>query len=720
MLEHKVTAYEGTENYIFISYAHKDTDQVFPILEQLQSRGYRIWYDDGIAPGSEWPENIAQHLNDCAMTMAFISPNSMASANCRREINFALSKQKPFLSVVLEPTEMPLGMELQLSAQQSVIRYNYRTNSKFLEKLCSCPDLEASRIPQETEEATEVPPVQEAEPPVYREAPKPEKPKKAPREKKQTPAFVRKFFKSLSQYLLAALILVGLLLMVSKILESSNRLQFNSDVIVQKDDTSLSLRDMDLGTGAFELINQMDQLEYVSFTNCNFQLGALASWKTLGQVASITMENCTGDLYLQFLTNVPNLRSLHLQNSNVTDVNFPILTQQSLSRVELPNNHQFTDTTKLSALTQLRYLDLTSTGITTLEHVALPSLYDLSFRSTGISDVSPLRACLSLNRIDGAYSQVQNISALAELEKLSAIDFEGCSNLKVTGSFQSLRMRDLNLRCCGMESLKPFANMTQLANVNLAMNPLKNSALEFLAKSAESLKHLDLSDTQFSSTSDVSWLSSCTNLQELNISGTKCRDLDFLSDMEKLKTLWAECCGISDLTGLQNCTALKHLYLAKNNMTSLDGLETLTRNDNEFLYLDLSFCSNLSDASALPGVKFSRLCLAGCELLNYADMQTATGSYITLSFNDTLWDSPLIPDGFSTYYVMGCPDDQKVALEDTIASYKVDYFHNFSELADLMDAMDMPYMRLICDHCSGSGLGPNNSVCTICDGTGIH
>ena len=42
------TAYEGTEPYIFISYAHKNTDQVIPIISVLQNRGFRVWYDAGI------------------------------------------------------------------------------------------------------------------------------------------------------------------------------------------------------------------------------------------------------------------------------------------------------------------------------------------------------------------------------------------------------------------------------------------------------------------------------------------------------------------------------------------------------------------------------------------------------------------------------------------------------------------------------------------------
>lgn len=161
MASHEFAAYEGPENYIFVSYAHKDAEKVLPVMTALHDRGYRIWYDEGITPGSEWPENIAQHLNSCALFLAFVTPNSMASPNCRREINFALAKQKPFLSVFLEPTEMPLGMELQLSAQQSVLLYNFPTRERFIEKICGCPDmvccLAAPEVPEEPVIPEEVP-----------------------------------------------------------------------------------------------------------------------------------------------------------------------------------------------------------------------------------------------------------------------------------------------------------------------------------------------------------------------------------------------------------------------------------------------------------------------------------------------------------------------------------------------------------------------------------
>ena len=47
-------AYKGENPYIFVSYAHKDKDIVYPVIEELQNRGYRIWYDEGIEASEEW------------------------------------------------------------------------------------------------------------------------------------------------------------------------------------------------------------------------------------------------------------------------------------------------------------------------------------------------------------------------------------------------------------------------------------------------------------------------------------------------------------------------------------------------------------------------------------------------------------------------------------------------------------------------------------------
>lgn len=137
MIRCSLEPYEGKEKYIFISYAHKDNDRVYPIVERLAEMGYRIWYDEGIDPGSEWPETIAEHLNNCEVCIAFLSENYLNSHNCRREINFALRKKKSFITIVLEPVELSLGMEMQLSATQSVSKYTFPDDEAFYAKVCT-------------------------------------------------------------------------------------------------------------------------------------------------------------------------------------------------------------------------------------------------------------------------------------------------------------------------------------------------------------------------------------------------------------------------------------------------------------------------------------------------------------------------------------------------------------------------------------------------------
>lgn len=79
--------YEGPEKYIFVSYSHRDGETIARILEALDEKGVRIWYDEGIEWGTEWPESIAKHLHECAVVMAFHSKTSVESRNCRQEIN---------------------------------------------------------------------------------------------------------------------------------------------------------------------------------------------------------------------------------------------------------------------------------------------------------------------------------------------------------------------------------------------------------------------------------------------------------------------------------------------------------------------------------------------------------------------------------------------------------------------------------------------------------
>ena len=128
--------------YAFISYSHRDSDRVMPVLDRLKRRDVAVWYDQGIEVGSEWPEFIAQALVGAQCVIAFITPNSVASQNCRREINFAISKGIDVVAAYLEPTDLSPGMELQLNTLQALYRENYPDEDAFVDALMAARVLE--------------------------------------------------------------------------------------------------------------------------------------------------------------------------------------------------------------------------------------------------------------------------------------------------------------------------------------------------------------------------------------------------------------------------------------------------------------------------------------------------------------------------------------------------------------------------------------------------
>ena len=127
--------YQGNDKYIFISYAHADSDRVLPVAEALQNNGCRGWFDSGIEAGTEWPEYIEERLANSEVVLVFMTPAAVESRNCRNEINFALELKKEILVVYLEETTLLKGMRLQLNSTQSMFRAHHRSEETFLKAL---------------------------------------------------------------------------------------------------------------------------------------------------------------------------------------------------------------------------------------------------------------------------------------------------------------------------------------------------------------------------------------------------------------------------------------------------------------------------------------------------------------------------------------------------------------------------------------------------------
>ncbi|MGE0622874.1 MAG: SUMF1/EgtB/PvdO family nonheme iron enzyme [Pseudomonadales bacterium] len=116
-------AYQGSEPYLFVCYAHDDAEVVYPEIGWLHHQGVRIWYDEGISPGSEFPEALGRAVAGAKLLLFYVSPRSVASRHCRDEVYYALENGVPVLAVHLAPTELSAGMALSLGTSQALLRH---------------------------------------------------------------------------------------------------------------------------------------------------------------------------------------------------------------------------------------------------------------------------------------------------------------------------------------------------------------------------------------------------------------------------------------------------------------------------------------------------------------------------------------------------------------------------------------------------------------------
>ncbi len=133
--------YKGEKGYIFISYAHRDAARVWPIIARMQLDGYRVWYDEGIDPGTEWDENIAYHVTECGYFLAFLSENYMASNNCKDELNFSRDQGKPQVLIYLEEVELPKGMAMRMGRTRALHYEQYPDKLDFFHELYASPGI---------------------------------------------------------------------------------------------------------------------------------------------------------------------------------------------------------------------------------------------------------------------------------------------------------------------------------------------------------------------------------------------------------------------------------------------------------------------------------------------------------------------------------------------------------------------------------------------------
>ncbi len=112
--------YEGNRPFLFISYAHKQSSEVIDTIRILHDSGIRLWYDEGIPAGSDWPANIANHMQNCERVIFFLSKAALASPNCFSEMRTAERLKRPILIVHLDESEADENWRSILEGKETI------------------------------------------------------------------------------------------------------------------------------------------------------------------------------------------------------------------------------------------------------------------------------------------------------------------------------------------------------------------------------------------------------------------------------------------------------------------------------------------------------------------------------------------------------------------------------------------------------------------------
>ena len=636
-----IKPYEGDKNYIFISYSHSDSDKVLPLLAKLSDNGYRIWFDEGIDPGTEWPEAIATHLSGCKVLLAFLSNNSINSSNCKREINYGISLNKDFLSVALEPIKMTPGLEMQISSYQSLLSYKYPNQETFEEKLMSldilksCQEVVVHEVKDEipdiiVKKENELPKEEEAvSVDVDKENVKTSKKEEKARIKEQKKASKIKKNSTPGKKGVGKIILIGVLVLAGLLFwitqksgsSSDNPLTPGKQLVIgdvtYDDSRYITIENQTLTEENMKILSQFEKCYNITFKNCVFSDNSTSLLKDLASLNYLTFENCENLGNLSFVNSYRKLYSFTAKNCGLTDSSLEgVVFPERCGTIELDYNNL----TKIPAATDVRKLSMGNNKLVNLSGMeSYANLEYGSFNNNQIEDISGLANCVKVKELNLNFNKIKDISALEPF----------------------VYLQKLYIGYNSISDATPLRYTTLLQIVNISGNKDIND-YSFLEGNAGTLKWLNICGIDINK---LPFINKLVNLETIWAYDCKISDLSFVSKMTKLKELYVARNNITDLSPLKYCNVLSVLNVAKNKITSLEGLPAsneywaLVLNDNHITTLT-GFAKNtkirfiaaynnpISDVSGLSDKGIYRIIIDMNEGINPENLKKCYRIYV--------------------------------------------------------------------------------------------
>ena len=129
------SAYDGDGRFVFFSYSHEDENLVSPFFDALSEK-FKVWHDKDIPLGSEWEDIILEHIKNSCLFLFCVTPNSLTSEYCKKEVMTAIDNKIAFLSVIIDRiNEMPEPFKKMYDQYQACNLFEHSTYKDAISEL---------------------------------------------------------------------------------------------------------------------------------------------------------------------------------------------------------------------------------------------------------------------------------------------------------------------------------------------------------------------------------------------------------------------------------------------------------------------------------------------------------------------------------------------------------------------------------------------------------
>lgn len=253
----------------------------------------------------------------------------------------------------------------------------------------------------------------------------------------------------------------------------------------------------------------------------------------------------------------PNIK--YLDMSDCTKItNFSKLAGFSnLEELDLSSLPELKDISFLGSLNKLRVLNLSETGIETLENFpVLPNLEVLALKMDRFRTLNGLEGCTKLHDLVlWGCTNLDNISVVKNFKELRCLDLDSCNLLRDISPILNLdKLVYLNLNFTRIEDLSPIKDLINLEIFTMDFCPLA------------------LSDQ------NMTYFKNLTKMKFLGLRNRLIRNLKPFENMTQLAELELAGNAINDLTPLENMTEMQILNLSANpSLTNLLPLHNMKK-----------------------------------------------------------------------------------------------------------------------------------------------